>query len=69
MNMKLNKGIWDYDVADIDLADKHTLVWFIQRKITFHDYKAFRLDQLRQVWRQLKLAPHWRHTLSLCFKK
>lgn len=57
--MKISKKyIWDYDTKHINLQDKKVLLWYIQRKAEYGEWKSLDKKILKRNLRNLRLNPY-----------
>jgi hypothetical protein len=63
--MKLTqKYIWDYDIKKMDLKNPDVLIWYLQRKIEYGDWKVLDRKTLRKYLPKLEINPYLKQILQ-----
>jgi hypothetical protein len=63
--MRLSKKyIWDYDIKNLDLSKKKTLLWYLQRKIEYGDWESIDKKTLKKYLKEIKIDPILREILK-----
>lgn len=63
-NQNKNPIFWDYDLANSDLSNPQTKIWYLNRKLQFGDFSDLKRKDLEDYLPNLNIDPSLKELLQ-----